>query len=76
MVEPLDLAMWNSTFEARKEALEYTADALSYFPEARVLIDISGKALEDICSGKIRIPAKKDYWIQWRGNNTIDKLLR
>uniref|UniRef100_A0A914QNV4 Poly A polymerase head domain-containing protein n=1 Tax=Panagrolaimus davidi TaxID=227884 RepID=A0A914QNV4_9BILA len=45
IVEPIDLAHWNETFGARKSALEFTANSLSFFPDSGLLIDISGKAL-------------------------------
>ncbi|KAE9554633.1 hypothetical protein FO519_002193 [Halicephalobus sp. NKZ332] len=74
-VEPLDLAHWNTTFEVKKAHLEYGVNTLAYYVDQNILIDISGKALEDICGFKIRIPANPLFWEEWVNENAINKLL-
>ena len=75
-IEPLDLAHWNTTFEVKKAQLEYAVNTLAYYVDQNILIDISGKALEDICEFKIRIPANPLFWREWMNENTMNKLLR
>ena len=62
----IDAANWNETFFGDGTALEYTTNAMAYFAdELNIVIDLTGKGVNDTCGKQIRIPVAKDMWEAW-----------
>lgn len=60
----LEAFSWNDSFFSLNHQ-EYTPNTVYYDLINFVLIDLSGMALEDILSSKIRIPIKREEWNTW-----------
>lgn len=75
----IDAFNWNLAFFNLEEQ-EYTLNSLYFDTQNLVIIDLSGKGLEDVLKKQIRIPVEKDDWDLWifkaRGEYLIKRSLR
>ena len=70
----LDAANWNDTFFGDGTGLEYTTNSIAYFAEEiNIVIDITGRGINDTCSKTIRIPVPAKDRDKWKSS---DKLYR
>ena len=69
----IDAASWEGKFFGTGEKLEYTTNALTYFSNLSIVIDLTGYGKSDTCEKKIRIPIDdKESWF----SNDYDKIYR
>ena len=74
----IDAASTNSTFFANLSALEYTVNALAYDSNGinNVIVDLTGKGVNDVCSKTIRIPSNNNSRESWNEWSDTSKLYR
>ena len=68
----IDAASWEGKFFGTGEKLEYTTNALTYFSNLSIVIDLTGYGISDTCLQKIRIPIDaKESWFSDGGYKRI-----
>ncbi|KAE9546215.1 hypothetical protein FO519_010573, partial [Halicephalobus sp. NKZ332] len=78
MIDPVVVAPWNSTFSRPRTQWEFTANAVGIYDNTAgkvFLIDMTGKALRDICRQVVDFPVIQTQWPLWVSGNLV-KLLR
>ena len=69
--ESIDASSWEDTFFGTGEKLEYTTNALTYYSNLNIVIDLTGYGINDTCQMKIRIPI--DEKESWFSNDCVKK---